>query len=126
MKSSRISNSTAQKKHGDAIRRGVPKYLPMSVATPPGARGNATSQSFSKWIFLVSKFKAALLAQYAPTVTGESMYVETLPAPEVMSMNFGADLLALRRWKKAWNRMTGAMVLIWWRDDGRVSPLSEG
>ena len=73
------------------------KYLPISVSTGPGSSGNATSHSFSKWIFLVKEFNAALLALYPPIVTGDSTNVEILPAPEVMVMNFGVDLLALSK-----------------------------
>jgi hypothetical protein len=79
------------------MRNRTLKYLPISVATGPGSSGNATSHSFSKWIFLVKEFNAALLALYPPIVTGESTNVATLPAPEVTVINFGVDLLALRR-----------------------------
>ena len=93
--------------------RTLMKYLPISVSTGPGSRGNATSQSFSKWIFLVKEFNAALLALYPPIVTGESTNVVILPAPEVMVMNFGVNLLAFRRGKNAWNKMMGAILLTW-------------
>jgi hypothetical protein len=58
---------------------------------------HAPSHSSSKWIFRVIEFNAALLAAYTPKLTGVPRTAPVLPAGEVNVMNFGADLLALRR-----------------------------
>jgi hypothetical protein len=58
---------------------------------------HALSHSSSKWIFRVIEFNAALLAAYTPKSIGLPRTAPVLPAPEVIVMNFGVDLLALRR-----------------------------